>query len=151
MTESDIDPQSRLRYADDILSTAAQQLESLLREAAQLLRPFPPFPGAFFTYGVEVEVAQVQDTSVGCVVVTEDGSLMELQISLDDDPSFGQADPVSMRDEQLVEVELAPHDRLLFAYEGLRLITGLLREARLTAREAGSEQDASKPAGGQTE
>lgn len=151
MTESGIDPQSRLRYADDILSSAAQQLESLLREAAQLLRPFPPFPGAFFTYGVEVEVAQVQDTSVGCVVVTEDGSLMELQISLDDDPSFGPADPVSMRDEQLIEVELAPHDRLLFAYEGLRVITGLLSDARRAAQEAGSEPDASKAVGGQTE
>jgi hypothetical protein len=151
MTEFGIDPQSRLRYADDILSSAAQQLESLLREAALLLRPFPPFPGAFFTYGVEVEVPQVQDTSVGCIVVTDDGSLMELQISLDDDPSFGPADPVSMRDERLVEIELAPHDRLLFAYEGLRAITGLLGEASQAVKEAANEQDASKAVGGQTE
>ena len=56
-----------------------------------------------------------------------------------------------MRDEQLIEVELAPLDRLLFAFEGLRVITRLLSEARRAAQQAGGEQDASKVVGGQTE
>ena len=142
MTDPGIDPQSRLRYADDVLSSAANQVEALLQEAAQRLRPFPPFPGAFFTFGVEVELDAVEDKSVGCVVVTEDGSLMELEISLDDEPTLGPADPVAMRDERLIELELTPHDRLLFAYEGLRTITRLLAEARQPAAGAANEPGA---------
>lgn len=131
MTPSSIDPDARLRYADDILQRAADELAGLLREAAADLRPFPPFPGAFFTFGVEVEAEGVLDRDVGCVVVTEDGELKELQISLDaDEPAFGPADPVSMRDEQLVDLELRPFDRLLYAYHGLRTISALLRESR---------------------
>ncbi len=45
------------------------------------------------------------------------------------------ADPVSMRDEHLVDLKLTPHDRLLFAYQGLRVISDLLREARAAAPE----------------
>ncbi|MCZ6706750.1 MAG: hypothetical protein O7A71_02220 [Chloroflexi bacterium] len=136
MTQSSIDPQSRVRYADDLIAQTADQLAALLKEAALQLRPFPPFPGAFFTYGVEVEAEGVLDKNIGCVVVSQEGDLKELQISLDaEEPGFGPGDPVSMRDEHLVDLELTPHDRLLFAYQGLRVISDLLREARAAAPE----------------
>ncbi len=131
MTQPIIEPSARLRYADDVLARAADQLEALLKEAALQLRPFPPFPGAFFTFGVEVEPDGVQDRNVGCVVVSEEGELKELLISLDgEDPAFGPSDPIAMRDEQLVDLELNSFDRLLFAHHGLRAITGLLDDAR---------------------
>ena len=83
-----------LRAADRILERAADDLEALLRDAARRLRPFPPFPGALFSYGVEVEAEGVRDRSLGCVVVTETGELKELQIGFDaEGPALGPPDP----------------------------------------------------------
>ena len=118
-----------LRAADRILERAADDLEALLRDAARRLRPFPPFPGALFSYGVEVEAEGVRDRSLGCVVVTETGELKELQIGFDaEGPALGPPDPVSMREERLVDIAPAPLDRLLLAAEGLRAVTALLSQ-----------------------
>ena len=121
----------RLRLADEAFAAAAERVEALLREAALELRPFPPFPGAFFTIGVEVEPDGVQDRQIGCVIVTEEGDLRELQISFDDEgPAalFGASDPVSMRDETLLELEnISPQDRLTLARNGLQAVSRLLR------------------------
>ena len=116
-----------LRAADRALARAADEIADLLRDAARRLRPFPPFPGALFTFGVEAEATGVRDRSLGCVVVTDDGELKELQIGIDAEGAgmLGPADPVSMREEQLIDVELQPYDRLLFAYAGLRAIEAL--------------------------
>ena len=46
---------ARKDQADMILERAALQLRQLLEETAAQLRPFPPFPGAFFTNAIEVE------------------------------------------------------------------------------------------------
>ena len=124
--------QLRRRLADEALGGAAEQVEALLREAALELRPFPPFPGAFFTMGVEVEPDGVRDRDIGCVVVTETGDLRELQLSFDDEgPAaiLGANDPVSMRDETLVELEgLSASDRLTLALNGLDAISQLLEQ-----------------------
>ncbi len=130
MNQSDFDPEARLLAADEILNRAADQLLALLKEAAAALQPFPPFPGALFTYGVEVEPEGVRDHDVGCVVVTEEGDLKELQIGIDAEglEAVGGADPIAMRDERLVDLELAPYDRLLYAYNGLRAVVALLRD-----------------------
>ena len=121
----------RLRMADEIAAEAADRVQSLLREASAELRPFPPFPGAFFTVGVEVEPDGVRDRGIGCVVVTEAGELRELRISFDDEgpaAQLGATDPVSMRDETLAELDgISPHDRLALAVNGLRAISGLLQ------------------------
>ena len=120
----------RRRMADEALVAAAERIEALLREAALELRPFPPFPGAFFTMGVEVDPDGVQDKNIGCVIVTEEGALRELQLSFDDEgPAalLGASDPVSMRDETLAELEdLSPHDRLTLAINGLDAVSALL-------------------------
>ena len=127
----------RLRLADEALAAAADRVEALLREAALELRPFPPFPGAFFTIGVEVEPHGVQNREIGCVIVTEEGDLRELQISFDDEgPAalFGASDPVSMRDETLLELDdISAHDRLTLARNGLQAISELL-QARAQTR-----------------
>ncbi len=129
-TQRDVRLQLRRRMADEALSAAAAQVEALLREAALELRPFPPFPGAFFTMGVEVEPDGVRDKGIGCVIVTEDGSLRELQLSFDDEgPAalLGANDPVSMRDETLAELDgLSAQDRLTLALNGLDAVSGLL-------------------------
>ena len=120
----------RRRMADEALAAAADQVEALLREAALELRPFPPFPGAFFTMGVEVEPDGVLNNEIGCVIVTEAGDLRELQLSFDDEgPAalLGANDPISMRDETLVELEqLSARDRLTLALNGLDAVSRLL-------------------------
>ena len=128
MSESVLDPRARLHYADSIMQEAAQRLEALLREAARQLEPFPPFPGAFFSYGVEVEPAGVANPNLGCVVVTPEGELKELVIGIDDQGLTGATagDPVAMREEHFEDLDLSPRERFLFAYEGLRVVTALL-------------------------
>ena len=131
-TQRSVRNQLRRRLADEAMSAAADQVEALLREAALELRPFPPFPGAFFTMGVEVEPDGVRDKNVGCVIVTEAGALRELQLSFDDEgPAafLGASDPVSMRDETLVELEgLSAQDRLTLAINGLDAVSELLNQ-----------------------
>ena len=131
-TQRTVRNQLRRRLADEALSAAADQVEALLHEAALELRPFPPFPGAFFTMGVEVEPDGVQDKNIGCVIVTEEGALRELQLSFDDEgPAtiLGANDPVSMRDETLVELEgLSAQDRLTLAINGLDAVSTLLEQ-----------------------
>jgi hypothetical protein len=82
--------------------------------------------------GVEVEPDGLQDNSIGCVIVTEEGALRELQLSFDDEgPAafLGANDPVSMRDETLAELEdLSPRDRLTLAINGLDAISAQLEQ-----------------------
>ena len=51
---------ARKTQADMVLDRAAEQLRILLEETAKSLRPFPPFPGAFFTNAVEVNLEGVE-------------------------------------------------------------------------------------------
>lgn len=142
--QSAVRAELRLRLADEAVVAAAERVEALLREAALELRPFPPFPGAFFTIGVEVEPDGVQDRQIGCVIVTEEGDLRELQISFDDEgPAalFGASDPVSMRDETLLELDnISAHDRLTLARNGLQAISELLQ----TRAQTSAAQDANE-------
>jgi hypothetical protein len=121
------DPMARKAQADLLLERAALQLRQLLEEAAGQLRPFPPFPGAFFTNAIEVEAEAADSPERGCVVVCEDGELYELKMSINftDDA----LDPVTARDETLRKLDdLHPRDYLVLAYEALTRITEQLME-----------------------
>jgi hypothetical protein len=121
------DPMARKAQADLLLERAALQLRQLLEEAAGQLRPFPPFPGAFFTNAIEVEAEATDSPERGCVVVCEDGELYELKMSINftDDA----LDPVTARDETLRKLDdLHPRDYLVLAYEALTRITERLME-----------------------
>jgi hypothetical protein len=117
---------ARKEQADLALERAAVQLRQLLEEACAQLRPFPPFPSAFFTNAIEVEAAGADDPERGCVVVCEDGELYELEISIDF--SEGGADPVAARDETLKKLELHPRDYVVLAYDALVRVTEQLLE-----------------------
>jgi len=121
------DAMARKQQADLLLERTALQLRHLLQEAAGQLRPFPPFPGAFFTNAIEVEGAGVESPERGCIVVCEDGELYELKMSIDF--SEDVSDPVSARDEKLTKLEdLHPRDYIVLAYEALTRITEQLME-----------------------
>ncbi len=131
MTAMSNDALARKQQADLIIERTAQQLQLLLEEAAKSLRPFPPFPGAFFTNALEVELDGAERTDFGCIVVGEDGGLYELEVKIDfgDGSEFGGMDPVQARDEKLKKLEdLHPRDYIILAYSALSQITELLLE-----------------------
>jgi hypothetical protein len=128
MTASDA--LARKTQADLIIDRAAQQLRLLLEETAHGLRPFPPFPGAFFTHAIEVSLEGVERPDLGCIVVGEDGGLYELEVKIDFGDEFGDViDPVQARDETLKKLEdLHPRDYIVLAYNALTQLTELLFE-----------------------
>ena len=127
MAESD--PLELKNEADEALERAAKRLRSLLKESAGRLDPFPPFPGAFFSYGIEVEAPGISLPDVGCVVLGQDGELYELKVgqsipALDLEIS----DPVAIREEELKALDLHPRDYLVFGYNALVKVVELLLE-----------------------
>ena len=126
------DPLDLKAQADAALERAAARLRTLLHEAAARLRPFPPFPGAFFTSAIEVEPGPAASPDLGCVVVGEDGDLYELLIGVDLDSPLAAdlADPVALRSERLQPLDLHPRDYLAYAYNALTaVIEHLLEQA----------------------
>lgn len=125
------DAMARKAAADLIVDRAAQQLRLLLQEAAEALRPFPPFPGAFFTNAVEVRLDGVERPDLGCIVVAEDGELYELEMKIDFGEEFGEIiDPVQARDETLKKLDdLHPRDYVVLAYNALTQLAELLLES----------------------
>jgi len=126
-------PEDPLEYkaeADAALDRLAQRLRRLLQEAVGELDPFPPFPGAFFTYGIEVEAPGVDSPQRGCVVRAPDGELYELVRGEDVTAlALDQADPVAMREEKLEKLEdLHPRDYIVYAYSALAKVVELLLE-----------------------
>ncbi len=129
------DPLARKAQADLIIDRTAQQLRLLLQEAAKELRPFPPFPGAFFTNAVEVSLEGVERPDLGCIVVAEDGELYELEMKIDFGEEFGDViDPVQAREETLKKMDdLHPRDYVVLAYSALTQLTELLLEQHADA------------------
>jgi hypothetical protein len=115
--------------ADALLERSADRLRLLLHEAVSRLDPFPPFPGAFFSYGIEVDAPGAESADRGCVVLAPDGELYELKVK-QSVPQFDyeMADPVAMRDEELKPLDLHPRDYLIYAYNALTQVIELLME-----------------------
>lgn len=120
----------RKAQADQLLERTAIQLEAMLREACALLRPFPSFPNALFTNAIECDPGPSGDPNRGCIVVTEDGDLYELEMGIDHDAIelLGSWDPVTARKETLKKVDLHPRDYIVYAYEGLVAVLDALLE-----------------------
>jgi hypothetical protein len=126
---TDNDPLSYKIEADAALERAADRLRRLLQEAAARLDPFPPFPGAFFSYGIEIDAPGVESADRGCVVLAPDGDLYELEMKQQvPDSDFEMADPVALRDEELKPLDLHPRDYVIYAYNALTKVAELLLE-----------------------
>lgn len=124
------DPLEYKAEADAALDRLAQRLRRLLREATGELDPFPPFPGAFFTYGIEVEAPGIESPERGCIVLAPDGELYELVMGQDVTAlALNQTDPVALREEELKKLEnLHPRDYIVYAYNALTKVVELLLE-----------------------
>lgn len=124
------DPIEYKDEADAALDRAAERLRRLLAEACARLDPFPPFPGSFFTHGIEVEAPGVESPDRGCVVLAPDGQLYELEMGQDMTAlALEQTDPVALREEKLKALEdLHPRDYIVYAYNALSKVVELLLE-----------------------
>jgi hypothetical protein len=121
------DPLQHRAFADAIVERAATQLGELLERVAKQLDPFPPFPGAMFTYGVEVALGD--GSPYGCVIVMDDGHLYELQIGLDDEEIARGGDHVASRQETTVRLEPAPAEYIPIAH---RAVLALVEQLEAT-------------------
>jgi hypothetical protein len=117
-----------LKYdADAVIERAADRLRAILLDAVTRLDPFPPFPGAFFSYGIEIEAPGVESPQRGCVVLGQDGEFYELKMG-NDVPSFDfeVTDPVAMRNEELKPLQLHPMEYLVYAYNAITKVAEIL-------------------------
>lgn len=131
MTDDPLEIKSR---ADALLEGTAERLGELLRQAAAQLDPFPPYPGAFFTFAIEVDAPGAEDPSRGCVVVGPDGGLYELEIGQELPVfDFEMADPVALRKEELKPLSLHPRDYVVYAYHALLRVVEILLERRASS------------------
>jgi hypothetical protein len=131
MTQPQFEPLARKAQADLIVERAADQLRAIVADLVSRLDPFPPFPGAFFSYGIEVEPDAAARVDRGCIVIGPDAEFYELQIGVDPeglDPG-GYADPVAMRSEEMKKLDaLHPRDYIVYAYNAITRMTEILLE-----------------------
>ncbi|MEX1194289.1 MAG: hypothetical protein WD904_00595 [Dehalococcoidia bacterium] len=128
------DPLQYKNEADDALQRTADRLRRLLTEAAARLDPFPPFPGAFFSYGIEIDAPAAESADRGCVVLAPDGELYELEMRHDLPASdFEITDPVALREEKMKPLDLHPLEYVVYAYTALRVVSELLLEREAEA------------------
>ena len=66
---------------DELLDETASKLEGMLGELCGRLRPFPSFLGMSTIQAVELEPALRPQADRGCVVVTPDGMIAELDVT----------------------------------------------------------------------
>lgn len=106
------DPLVYRAHADVIVQTAAEKLRELLRTVVSEIDPFPPFPGAMFSYGIEIEPSGADR---GCIVLAEDGELYELHMGLDVE-QIASSNLLAMRDEQRSPLDdIPPADYVSYA------------------------------------
>ena len=126
MAEEGIDTEARKAKADIILERAAAQLRGMLKEAVGELVPFPPLPGSYFTFGIEVEAGSAASTDRGCVILCSDGELYEFMVGMDF--SGPATDLFTARREETKKLELPPKDYIPYAYNAICEVTRLLLE-----------------------
>jgi hypothetical protein len=121
------DPLEMKYDADAVIERAADRLRAILLDAVARLDPFPPFPGAFFSYGIEIEAPGVESPQRGCVVLGQDGEFYELKMG-NDVPTFDfeVTDPVAMRNEELKPLQLHPMEYLVYAYNAITKVAEIL-------------------------
>lgn len=116
------DPLTQRALADAMVQRTADQLRDLLQQVAAAIDPFPPFPGAMFAYGIEVDPPAGGSGvagEVGCVILANDGALYELQIGLDQAQQAMGGDPATTRHEELAPLQVSPAEFVGYAYRAI--------------------------------
>lgn len=131
MLEKEIEYGASKARADAILESAARYLKEILHELVAQLDPFPAFPDALFTYGIEIEPSTGTNRDRGCVVIRPDGEFYEFSMGIE--PS-GAVDLITTRHEETKKIDLTPQEYIPYAYEAIYKITGLLIERQKSGK-----------------
>jgi hypothetical protein len=123
------DPTTLRATADATVQRAADALRDQLKQVAALIDPFPPFPGAMFAYGLEVEPPGGGDPELGCVILGNDGVLYELAIGLDTTQAAIGTDASGERSEELTPLAVPPALYVGYAHAAIVVATDYI-EAR---------------------
>jgi len=119
-----VDPMTLRATADALVGRVADQLRDQLKQVAALIDPFPPFPGAMFAYGFEIDPPFGGDPERGCIILGDDGALYELRIGLD--PAQLGADASAERQEELIPVDLPAPVYVAYAHRAMEVATDYL-------------------------
>ena len=106
---------------DGVLAETASALETILVDLCGKLKPFPAFLGMATIQAVELEPAMQPSADRGCVVVTPDGMIAELDVSAI--PGI-----VGVLEVDQVEVfkpldDLSPEEYLVYLITAIRVLS----------------------------
>ena len=132
------DPTTLRATADATVQRAADALRDQLKQVATLIDPFPPFPGAMFAYGLEVEPPGGGDPALGCVILGNDGALYELTIGLDTTQAAIGTDASGERSEDLVPLTVPPALYVAYAHAAMVVATDYIETHRSAGGSDGS-------------
>lgn len=122
-----MDPQAQRFKADADLRQAAEELRRMLQEAVAELDPFPYFLGSYDVRALEAEPPPGAGPDRGCVVVCPDGELYEYRVSVTSGGPWG----VGLdRQENLVKLDLLPHEYIAYASAALDAVRRALAERK---------------------
>ncbi len=105
--------------AQAVLAEAALRLETVLRELAGQLMPFPAFLGMTSVQAVEVEPSMASTNDLGCVVVDPEGQLYRFDITaISGIAGISEADQV----EEFQPLDLAPLEYIAYASAAVQIL-----------------------------
>ena len=110
---------------DDLLADTISRLEAMVSEICRRLDPFPAFLGMATIQAVELEPALSPRADRGCVVVTPDGMIAELDVAAI--PGVVGVLEVDQVEQFNPLADLSPEEYLIYLAAAVRQLS---REAR---------------------
>ena len=109
------------------LVDAATQLEGLVTQLCRQFNPFPAFLGMATIQAVELDPQPNPNPDLGCVVLTPDGSIAQLDVTaIPGIVGVLEVDQV----EQFSPLELTSSEYLIYLTEAVRVLTAELVRRR---------------------
>lgn len=106
---------------DGVLAETASSLETILVDLCGKLRPFPAFLGMTTIQAVELEPAMKPGADRGCVVVTPDGMIAELDVSAI--PGIVGVLEVDQVEEFKPLDDISPEEYLVYLITAIRVLS----------------------------
>ena len=122
-----MDPQDPNSPTDAVLAESAQRLQEELVLLASRLKPFPAFLGMTPIQAIELEPVLLPNPDRGCVVVTPDGQIAELDVaSIPGVVGISDVEQV----EQFQPLDLPLAEYIVYARAAVAALTEELRRRR---------------------
>ncbi len=110
------------------LTQTARQLRQLVADLAGSLEPFPCFWGMATLQAIELEPKAAMDRDFGCVVVTPEGRICQLDLQVIEG-IFGLTEEAQV--EQLVEPDFTAEEFIIYAGAALTALAGEIQRRRM--------------------